>query len=198
VAELDDHSLLEKIGWCEAEGTEAEAVERGDEPVGVLLVDPDPYVDVLGEPGVAVGGDCVPPTIKKRTSCAAQDAMNSLESRFSSICPPVVLAAQFLKVSQALCRRAGAPVCPVGVGLVQLPTLDHLGDRRHVTSLRPDGRVRRPHAQATGLGHRPLPERLAGRRGPGFESILNRPFPFYAVRPSHRFTSPLTRASCRK
>jgi hypothetical protein len=34
-----------------------------------------------------------PPTIMKRTSCTMQDAMNSLKSRFSSICPPVVLAA---------------------------------------------------------------------------------------------------------
>jgi hypothetical protein len=32
-------------------------------------------------------------TLKKRTLRATQDAMNSLKSRFRSICPPVVLAA---------------------------------------------------------------------------------------------------------
>jgi hypothetical protein len=77
----------------------------------------------------------------KRTSCATQDAMNSLKSRFSSISPPVVLAAQLLEVRQAFRWRAGAPVRPVGIGLVKFPAPYHLGDRRHATSLRLGGRV---------------------------------------------------------
>jgi hypothetical protein len=47
VAELHDDALFEEVGRCEAEGAEAKAIHSGDEPVGVLLVDPHPDVEVF-------------------------------------------------------------------------------------------------------------------------------------------------------
>lgn len=62
-----DVGFLE-VGGCQAEAAEAERRQSVDDAVRVRRIRPYPDVEVLGVAGMAVRGQCVAPTIRKRTS----------------------------------------------------------------------------------------------------------------------------------